>query len=105
MALETLPSHVDQEKRRLELALCDIEHAQVCLKLLRMGTIVIATTRFPRDSYERYCREEDFQQWQHRLHIVGKALALGGLQSKLPFDATIAELTVFSFKSSPLMVK
>ena len=44
---------------------------QAGLKLLRSGTHLIVTTRFPRDSAARYAREPDFDQWQHRLEIFG----------------------------------
>ncbi|PIW61250.1 MAG: hypothetical protein COW13_03440, partial [Candidatus Omnitrophica bacterium CG12_big_fil_rev_8_21_14_0_65_50_5] len=37
----------------------------------RAGAHVIATTRFPVDSALRYSREEDFSQWNNRLHIYG----------------------------------
>jgi hypothetical protein len=47
---------------------------KVCLKLLRMGAVVIATTRFPRDAAERYAQEQDFAEWWHRLHVVGEFL-------------------------------
>lgn len=43
----------------------------MCLKLLRMGATVVATTRFPMDSGERYKKERDYGEWSHRLHIVG----------------------------------
>ena len=41
------------------------------LMLLRAGATVIATTRFPVDSAERYAKEEDFANWKERLHIHG----------------------------------
>jgi len=41
------------------------------LKLLRSGAHLIVTTRFPRDSAARYARENDFDQWGHRLEIFG----------------------------------
>ena len=41
------------------------------LMLLRAGATVIATTRFPVDSAERYAKEEDFTNWKERLHIHG----------------------------------
>ncbi len=41
------------------------------LKLLRSGAQLIVTTRFPRDSAQRYGREPDFAEWSHRLQIVG----------------------------------
>ncbi len=44
---------------------------QVVLILLRAGATVIATTRFPADSAARYAKEDDFEQWGHRLHIHG----------------------------------
>ena len=36
---------------------------QAVLKLLRAGAHVIVTTRFPRDSAQRYAREADFGEW------------------------------------------
>ena len=44
---------------------------QAGIKLLRCGAGLIVTTRFPRDSAERYAREPDFDQWGHRLEIFG----------------------------------
>ena len=44
---------------------------QASLLLLRAGARVIATTRFPNDATERYAREPDFADWQHRLHLHG----------------------------------
>jgi NAD(P)-dependent dehydrogenase (short-subunit alcohol dehydrogenase family) len=44
---------------------------QAGLKLLRSGAQLIVTTRFPRDSAQRYGREADFGEWSHRLQIVG----------------------------------
>src|SRR5688572_9888442 len=44
---------------------------QAGLKLLRAGAHVIVTTRFPRDSAQRYAREADFGEWAHRLEIFG----------------------------------
>ncbi len=44
---------------------------QAGLKLLRSGTTLIVTTRFPRDSALRYSAEPDFDQWQDRLEIFG----------------------------------
>jgi NAD(P)-dependent dehydrogenase (short-subunit alcohol dehydrogenase family) len=44
---------------------------QAALKLLRSGAHVIVTTRFPRDSAQRYARETDFADWGHRLEIFG----------------------------------
>jgi NAD(P)-dependent dehydrogenase (short-subunit alcohol dehydrogenase family) len=41
------------------------------LMMLRAGATVIATTRFPVDSAERYAKEEDFAKWKERLHIHG----------------------------------
>ena len=41
------------------------------LKLLRCGSQVIVTTRFPRDAASRYAREPDFGDWQERLEIFG----------------------------------
>jgi NAD(P)-dependent dehydrogenase (short-subunit alcohol dehydrogenase family) len=44
---------------------------QTGLKLLRCGAQVIVTTRFPRDSAQRYAREPDFKDWADRLEIFG----------------------------------
>ena len=44
---------------------------QTGLKLLRAGSQVIVTTRFPRDSAARYAQEADFGDWGHRLEIFG----------------------------------
>jgi NAD(P)-dependent dehydrogenase (short-subunit alcohol dehydrogenase family) len=44
---------------------------QAGLKLLRCGAELIVTTRFPRDSAERYAREADFGEWGHRLQVFG----------------------------------
>ncbi len=41
----------------------------VCLRLLRAGARVIATTRFPHHAAQRYSQESDFQQWCERLQI------------------------------------
>ena len=41
------------------------------LMLLRAGATVIATTRFPVDSAERFAKEEDYINWKDRLHIHG----------------------------------
>ena len=44
---------------------------QAGLKLLRCGAHLVVTTRFPRDSAERYGGEPDFADWSHRLEIHG----------------------------------
>jgi NAD(P)-dependent dehydrogenase (short-subunit alcohol dehydrogenase family) len=44
---------------------------QAVLKLLRCGAQVIVTTRFPRDSAQRFAREPDFAEWRDRLEIFG----------------------------------
>lgn len=44
---------------------------QAGLKLLRAGARLIVTTRFPRNSAQRYSREPDFGEWGHRLEIFG----------------------------------
>jgi len=44
---------------------------QAGLKLLRAGARLIVTTRFPRDSAQRYAREPDFAKWSDRLEIFG----------------------------------
>ena len=44
---------------------------QAGLKLLRAGARLIVTTRFPRDSAQRYAQEPDFAEWGDRLQIFG----------------------------------
>ena len=44
---------------------------QAGLKLLRCGARLIVTTRFPRDSAQRYSQEPDFPDWADRLQIYG----------------------------------
>lgn len=44
---------------------------QCCLKLLRCGATVIATSRFPGDTAVRYAAQSDFNDWKDRLHVVG----------------------------------
>jgi NAD(P)-dependent dehydrogenase (short-subunit alcohol dehydrogenase family) len=44
---------------------------QAGLKLLRCGAQLIVTTRFPRDSAQRYAQEPDFEEWRDRLEIFG----------------------------------
>jgi len=44
---------------------------QAGLKLLRCGARLIVTTRFPRDSAQRYAGEPDFAEWGARLEIYG----------------------------------
>ncbi len=44
---------------------------QAGLKLLRAGAHLVVTTRFPRDSAQRYAQEPDFDRWGHRLQIFG----------------------------------
>ena len=44
---------------------------QAGLKLLRAGAELIVTTRFPRDSAQRYAQETDFGEWGDRLEIFG----------------------------------
>jgi NAD(P)-dependent dehydrogenase (short-subunit alcohol dehydrogenase family) len=42
---------------------------QIALKLLRAGSSVVATTRFPHDAARRYAAEPDFSSWADRLRI------------------------------------
>src|SRR6185503_6312725 len=44
---------------------------QAGIKLLRARAQLIVTTRFPRDSAQRYAVEPDFDQWKDRLEIFG----------------------------------
>ncbi len=43
----------------------------ITLMMLRAGATVVATTRFPVDSAQRYAKEEDYKIWGHRLKIHG----------------------------------
>lgn len=44
---------------------------QAGIKLLRAGARLLVTTRFPRDSAQRYAAEPDFTEWGDRLEIFG----------------------------------
>jgi len=44
---------------------------EIVLKLLRCGSTVIVTTRFPHDSALRLEKEKDYKEWSHRLQVVG----------------------------------
>jgi NAD(P)-dependent dehydrogenase (short-subunit alcohol dehydrogenase family) len=44
---------------------------QTCLKLLRSGATVVATTRFPNSAADTYRKETDFSSWRDRLHVYG----------------------------------
>lgn len=44
---------------------------QAGIKLLRAGSRLIVTTRFPRDAAMRYAAEKDFADWHDRLDIYG----------------------------------
>jgi NAD(P)-dependent dehydrogenase (short-subunit alcohol dehydrogenase family) len=55
---------------------------QVCLKLLRAGCVVVATTRFPNAAVETYRKETDFNDWNHNLHVYGLDLRdVAGLEA------------------------
>jgi NAD(P)-dependent dehydrogenase (short-subunit alcohol dehydrogenase family) len=43
----------------------------ITLMMLRSGATVVATTRFPVDSALRFSKEDDFEEWGHRLKIHG----------------------------------
>jgi len=44
---------------------------QTCLKLLRAGCTVVATTRFPHAAADTYRQEADFAQWKDQLELYG----------------------------------
>ena len=44
---------------------------QTCLKLLRAGCTVIATTRFPNMAVENFRKESDFTTWENQLQVYG----------------------------------
>lgn len=55
---------------------------QVCVKLLRAGCTVVATTRFPNAAVDGYRREADFDVWKDQLHIYGLDLRdVAGLEA------------------------
>jgi len=64
---------------------------QAGVKLLRAGSQLIVTTRFPRDAGARYAREADFEQWGDRLRIFG--LDLRHTPSVETFCTHLASLT------------
>lgn len=41
------------------------------LRLLRCGTKVVVSSRYPKDAYKRYLSEQDSDTWKERLKIVG----------------------------------
>ena len=55
---------------------------QTCLKLLRAGCTVIATTRFPNAACRAYMNVPDFDTFKHRLHVYGLDLRdIAGLEA------------------------
>ena len=44
---------------------------ELALMMLRDGAEVIMTTRFPEDARRRYATQQNYDQWEHRLHIYG----------------------------------
>jgi NAD(P)-dependent dehydrogenase (short-subunit alcohol dehydrogenase family) len=55
---------------------------QVCLKLLRAGCVVVATTRFPNAAVDAYRKEADFDEWNQNLHVYGLDLRdVAGLEA------------------------
>jgi NAD(P)-dependent dehydrogenase (short-subunit alcohol dehydrogenase family) len=44
---------------------------QCCLKLLRCGATVIATSRFPCDTAKRFAAQADYAEWSSRIHVFG----------------------------------
>lgn len=55
---------------------------QTCLKLLRAGCIVVATTRFPNAAVMAYRSEPDFDDWKNRLQVYGLDLRdVSGLEA------------------------
>ncbi|KAH0787655.1 putative oxidoreductase [Histomonas meleagridis] len=59
---------------------------QVTLKLLRAGSIVIGTSRYPQQTYELFKGYEDSQEWLHRLEIYDKGLDLDNSNLKSLFE-------------------
>jgi hypothetical protein len=44
---------------------------QCCMKLLRCGATVLATSRFPVDTASRFAEQADYAEWCGRLHVFG----------------------------------
>ena len=44
---------------------------QCCMKLLRCGATVLATSRFPVDTASRFAEQADYADWGGRLHVFG----------------------------------
>ena len=56
---------------------------ELCLRSLRSGARVIATTRFPKDAAHQYAKQHDFDEWKDRLEL--HALDLRYLPSVMAF--------------------
>ena len=59
---------------------------QVTLKLLRAGSIVIGTTRYPKETIELFKGYEDSSNWIHNLEIYEKGLDLDSPDLKSIFE-------------------
>jgi NAD(P)-dependent dehydrogenase (short-subunit alcohol dehydrogenase family) len=54
----------------------------IALRLLRSGCSVVATSRFPHDTAERFAAQPDFAAWGGRLHVYGLDLRdMGSLEA------------------------
>ena len=66
----------------------------VCLRLLRSGASVIAVTRYPKTALENYHSEPDYDEFKHRLFIIGfdllRADMIGELISKISKIETLS---------------
>jgi NAD(P)-dependent dehydrogenase (short-subunit alcohol dehydrogenase family) len=55
---------------------------QTCLKLLRAGCTVVATTRFPNSAASVYREQQGFEEWKDRLQVYGLDLRdVSGLEA------------------------
>ena len=75
-ASATLDQAIGQERCLIESRVQDLmqrvlDGYQAGIKLLRAGAHLVVTTRFPRDSAQRYAAEPDFAAWGERLEIFG----------------------------------
>jgi NAD(P)-dependent dehydrogenase (short-subunit alcohol dehydrogenase family) len=71
---------------------------QCCLKLLRCGATVIATSRFPVDTAKRFSMQTDFVDWQDRIHVYGLDLR------DLAYVEAFCEMTLRSYSHIDVII-
>jgi hypothetical protein len=75
---------------------------QICLKLLRCGATLVATSRFPRNTAARYACEPDFVDWSPRLHVYGIDLRIIADIDGLVDTITSKWVCLLDWNSTPL---